>query len=129
MMEYIKMQDLLCGLLNVLYPGIAEFNHLMAIRADQVIVLFVSVGFLVLGQVLAKLMLAHQVTLHQKVQRIVHGRPADPVILVLHADVERLHVKMAVAGIYFLQYGVPFRRLPQGLVFQICCEYLPDLLV
>lgn len=129
MMENIKMKNLFRGLLNVLDTRIAEFNNFMAIRADQVIVLLVPIRFLVLGQVLAKLMLAHEIAFHQQVEGIVNGGTANPVVLVLHADIERFHIKMTCPGINFLQDSVPLRRLPKRLVFQVSCKDLPDFLV
>jgi hypothetical protein len=87
MMENIKMKNFFCGLLNILNPGIAKFDNLVTIGADQVIVLLVTIRFLVLGQVLAKLVLTHQVALHQQVEGVVNRCPAYAVILILHADV------------------------------------------
>src|SRR5690606_20833958 len=129
MMKNLKMKNLLSGLLNVLDTGIAEFDHLVAIRTNQVIVLFIAVRLFVLRQVLSKLMLAYQVTFHQKVQRIVHGGPAYPVILILHADVQRLHIEMPRPRIDLLQDSVALRRLAKRLVLQIRCEDLLYLFV
>ena len=128
-MENIKMKNLLGSLLNVLNPRIAEFNDLMTIRADQMVMLLVTIRFLILRQVLSKLMLTHQIALHQQIKGVVHRGPADPVVLVLHADIQRLHIKMTIPGINFLQDSVSLGRLPQRLVFQVRRKDLPDFLV
>ena len=43
MMEHTEIEHLSYHILNGLNPGIAKLHHFMAIRADQVIVLFVAV--------------------------------------------------------------------------------------
>ena len=91
----------------------------MAFGTDDVVMLPVTVRLFVLRQVTAKLMFAHQVILYQQVQGIVHGGPADAVVLVLHADVERLYIKMPRSGIYLLQNSIALRRFAQAFAFQV----------
>ena len=79
---------LLKGRFYCLNARIAEFHYTVAFGADQVIVLLVAVGLLVLRQILSELMLAYKVALNQEVQRVINGRPAYTVIFVLHADVK-----------------------------------------
>jgi hypothetical protein len=47
------------SVLNVLNARITEFHYLVAIRADQVVVLAIAVRFFVLRQVSAKLVFGH----------------------------------------------------------------------
>src|SRR5690349_22685296 len=129
MVKDIEVKDLLHGRLNVLDARVAEFHHLMTIRADQVIMLFVSKRFLILGEVLSKLVFGYQVAFHQQIKGVVNRCTAHPIVLVLHADVKRLHIKMAAAGIDLLQDRVTLGGLPQLLIFQISSEDLLYFLV
>ncbi len=92
-----------------------KLHYFVAFRANEVVVLLVAVGLLVLCQVLAKLVFAHQVTLHQQVQRVVYGGPAYAVVFVFHADIQRFHVKVAVAGIDLFQDRIAFGVLRSSL--------------
>ena len=65
-MHYIKMQDLFYGALNILNARITKFHNFMTLSANQMIVLFVSVRFLVLRKIFSKLMFANQITLYQQ---------------------------------------------------------------
>jgi hypothetical protein len=56
MMQYIEMKDLLHGRLNILDAGVTKFDNLVAIRADQVVMLLVSVGLFVLREIFSELM-------------------------------------------------------------------------
>ena len=64
-MHYVKMQDLFYRTLNILNARITEFHHFMTLRANEMIVLFIAVRFLVLRKIFSKLMLANQITLDQ----------------------------------------------------------------
>ncbi len=64
-MNDIKMQQLANCILNILYSRVTKFGDLVALRANQVIVLFVSIGLFVLSQVFSELMFAYQVTFYQ----------------------------------------------------------------
>ena len=116
---YLKMEHLTHHILNGLNPRIAELHHFVAIGADQVIVLFEAVGLFVLRQIFAKLMLRYQVTVHQYIQRIVHRGPAHPVLLVFHADVEFIHIKMIAPGVNLLQNRKTLGCLTKAFVFQV----------
>ena len=122
MMYDIELQKLANGILNVLDAWVTEFHHFVAIGTDQMIMLPVTVGFFVLCQIFPKLMLCYQFTFHQQIQRIIYRSSADPVILVLHADVERLYIKMTVPGIDLFQNCVPLRCLSQRFLFQKPCQ-------
>jgi len=65
MVHHIKMKQFLDCVLNVLNSRVAKLHHFATVGANKVIVLFVAVGFFVLGKILTKLMLAHQITFYQ----------------------------------------------------------------
>src|SRR5690606_20876334 len=100
--DNVKVQDLPYRILYVLYPGITKFLDLMAFGTDQVIMLSVSVGLFVLGQVLSELMFGDQIALYQKIQRIIDRRPAHPVVFVFHAYIEGFYVEMPISVVNFL---------------------------
>ena len=64
-MQHPEVQDFPYGILDILYPGITEFVHLVTIHADQVIMLLVSVAFFKLGKIFSKLMLRDEITFYQ----------------------------------------------------------------
>ena len=45
----LDVKDLFDGLLDILDPGVAEFDHLAGIGQDDVVVLFVKVRFFVMS--------------------------------------------------------------------------------
>lgn len=83
----LEFEDVAHHVLDLLEAGIAKFEHFSAIDTYEVVVLFEAVGFLVLRQVFAKLVLFHEVAIDQQLQGIVHRSPAHPVILGFHVDI------------------------------------------
>jgi len=128
-MKHIKMKDFLNCILNILNSRVAKFHNTVAFSTNQVIVLFIAIRLLVLREILAKLMFADKVAFYKQVQGIVYGSTANAVILILHADIQRFNIEMAIAGIYFFQYRVPFGGFAQFFIFQVCCENFPNLVV
>ena len=108
---------------------VAEFDHFVALGADDVVVLTVAVAFFVLRQVAAELVPAYQAVLDQQIQRIIDGGPAYLQALLLHAGVELLDIEVAGTGVYFLQNGVALRRFAQAFIFEVGGENLLHLLV
>ncbi len=86
-MNDVEFQDFSNRVLNVLDSGIAKFLHLMTLRTNKVVVLFISVGFFILCKVFAKLMLCNQITFYQQIQRVVNCCPADPVVFIFHTNI------------------------------------------
>jgi hypothetical protein len=68
----------------------------MAFGADQVVMLLVAIAFFVLSEVLSELVFTYQVALDKQIKGIINCRAAYPVILVLHANVKRFNIEMAV---------------------------------
>src|SRR5690554_2400911 len=128
MMNDVKVQHFTHGILYILDPWITKLFYLMAFRTDQVIVLLIAVGLFILCQVLPKLMFGDQIAFYQQIQCIVNRGPAYPVIFIFHTDIEGFYIKMASPSIYFLQYCIPFRSLPELLIFKIRCKYFFYLL-
>jgi hypothetical protein len=129
MMQHVEVQDIFNGTLNILYAGVTELYDLVAVGANQVIVLFIAIRFLVLRQILPKLMLAHQVAFYQQIERIVNGCPTHAVVLVFHTYVQGLNVKVAVARVDLFQDRVSLGRLSQLLVLKVSRENFLHLIV
>src|SRR5690606_366605 len=108
----IKIQELSDHGLNLMYAGITKFDNLAALNADHMVVLFKSVRLFKLRHVLSELVLFDQIAGNKKLKRVVDGGPANTVFFVLHVDVQRLHIEMIVARVYFFQYGESFGSLP-----------------
>lgn len=98
---------------------VAELHNLAAIGADDVVVLFISVRFFVLGEIFSELVFFHQIAGYQQFQRIVHGSPADAVVAIFHVDIQRFRVEMVAALINFFQDREAFRRFAQAVAFQV----------
>lgn len=64
MVHHVEMENFLNRVLNVLNARIAEFHYAMTFRTNQVIVLLVAERLFVLCEVLAKLVLAHEIAFH-----------------------------------------------------------------
>lgn len=111
-MQDIEMQELLYRILYILDARITELNHPVALGANEVIVLFITIGLLVLREVLSKLVFTYKVAFYKQIEGIVNCGPANPVILVFHADVERLYIEMTVARVDLFKYGITFRCFP-----------------
>ena len=118
-MEHAEIQHFAHHVLDRLDSRITEFHYFMAIRADQVIVLLVAIGFFELREVLAKLVLGNQVAIHKHIQSVVHSGPADPVTLVFHADVKLVYIKVIFPGVDLFQDRKALRRFTKSFIFQV----------
>lgn len=128
MMRDTEIQHFTHHVLYLLNPWIAKFYHLSTVGTDDMIVLFIAVGLLELGQILPELMLFHQIAVYQQFECVVNGSAAYPVIPVFHVDVQRLCVEMVVPFIDFLQNGEALRRFSQACLFQLGGENIQYLL-
>ena len=59
-----------CGL-DTLNTGVTEFQYLIAVGEDNMIMLLVLKSTLIMGGILAKLMLANQVAINEELYRVV----------------------------------------------------------
>lgn len=122
-MHYTEIKHLSYHVLDRLDPRITELHHFMAIGTDQVIMLFVAIGFFELCQVFAKLVLGNEVAIHQNVERVVNRRAADTVTLIFHADVKLIYIEVIFPGVDLLQNRKPLRRFTKSLIFQVSRQY------
>lgn len=130
MIVYFDIENFFYRLFDRLDTRIAELHDLTGVRKYDMIVLPVKIRFFVVCLVLAKLVLSCQPAFQKQLYGIVQGSPADPVVLVLHFNIQRLYIKMILAVIYFLENSVTFRGFPVTVVFQKTGEDIfYDLLV
>lgn len=80
--------------LDLLDPRVAEFEHRAADVADHMVVLCIVVRLFEVGNILTELVLGNQSAIKQDLNCVIERSPTDPVILVLHFDIERLNIKM-----------------------------------
>jgi hypothetical protein len=81
---------------DFLDPGVTKLDHISGIHVDQVIMLHAPIGLFKLGDILTELMFDHQAAIQQQLDGVIQCGSADPVILILHKDIERLYIKVAV---------------------------------
>lgn len=84
--------------------------------------LAVEVGLFVVGLICGKLVPANQTAFEKQVHGIVQRGPAHPVVLGLHARVERLDVEVPILGVDFAQNGIAFRSLALPSVDEVAGE-------
>ena len=128
-MRDAEIQEITDHIFYLLHAGIAKLHHFAAIGADDVVVLFVAIRLFKLGEVFPELVLFHQITIDEQLQRIVHRSPADAVAAVFHVDVQSLGIEVVVAFVYFFQNGEALRGFAQTGFFQLRgknSEYLLD---
>ena len=80
---------------NFMNSGIAELNYLTRFNINKMIVLPALICSFELGNVLSELMFDDQIAIEQQLNGIIKRRPAYPVILVLHKNIERLNIEMS----------------------------------
>lgn len=124
MVAWREVVQFACSPDDLFDPGITKLDDISGVHIDEVVMLHAVVCLFELGDVLAELVLDHQVTVQQEFNGVVQGGPADAVILVLHEDVEGLDIEVPVPGIDLIQDGIPFRGFTVTFSFQILREYL-----
>ena len=82
------------------------------------------VGFLKLSDIFPKLVFDDQAAIQQKFDRIVQGSPANPVIFILHKDIEWLYIKVSVPWIDLIKNGIALRCFAMPFLFEIACKDL-----
>ena len=68
--------------------------------------------------VLPELVAAHQAAIQQQLYSVIQRGTANTIVFVLHFYIQRLDIKMFLAVIYLLEYGIALRSFPVALVFQ-----------
>ena len=112
--------------LDLMDPGVAEFDHFATLNADNMVMLLISIAFFKLGRVFAKLVLGDQVTGDQQLQGIINSRPADPVILIFHMEIQGFHIEMVVSGIYLFQDRIAFRGFSEIFILKVSLKNFLD---
>lgn len=123
--EFIDIGD---HLLNALDPRIAEFEELVTVDADQMVVLPVAVRAFVFGLAVPELMTYDQITCDEQFERIVHGSPADTRLLLLHPQIERVGIHVVIGLVDLFEYREPLRSLTLATVAQELRENASDLI-
>jgi len=119
----IKFQQFAHGVFDLLNARVAKLEHFAAVLADEMVVLFVAMRFLVERQIFAELVPFHQITTHQEVEGVVHRGPAYAATLSFHVEIQRFCVKVVVAPVNFFEYGKALRRLAESVIFKVRSEY------
>ncbi len=107
-------------------PRVAELNYLMALGADDVIVLAITVRLLVVGEVAPELAPPDEVGLNEQIECIVHGSATDLEIFLFHAQIQRVYVEMTGKRIDLLQNREALRRLAQVFALEVRAKDLAD---
>ncbi len=122
MIGYIDVKHVFHRLLYLHDSRVAIFKDIARHHIDEMVVLLEFVRTLELCAVLPELMFRHQITIHQKLNRIVKSRFAHAELLVFHLCVKRINVKMAVDVINLLQNHESLGCLPEIMTLQILGE-------
>jgi len=105
---------------------ITEFNDVAGIHVDQVIMLHAAKCLFELGDVLSKLVLDHQAAIQEEFNGIVQGSPADPVVFILHEDIEGFYIKVTVSRVDLVQNGISLGGFTMAFFLQVFGENLFD---
>jgi len=114
-----EMEEISHGGFDLLDTGIAEFNHFSALDTDEMIMLFKSIGFFILGQILSKLMFRDQFTMKQEFKGIIDSSTAYSIVGILHMDIKRFRIEVIRTAIDLFQDGITFRCAAQVMEFQV----------
>jgi hypothetical protein len=112
--------------LDLLNTGIAEFKHMFAILADEVIMLAERKGFFKTRSIFSELMTGQKLTVEQQFDRIIDRCPADTVTFCFHVKKKRFNIKMIIEIIHFRQDVVTFIGLAMTVTLQVFSKDLFD---
>ena len=101
---------------------ITELKYLIAIGKNNVVVLLVLKRPLIMCRVLAKLMLANQATINQKLDGIVQRGPRHSVLLVFHPRIQHLHIEVPAYLVDLSENSKTLRRLPVLVHLEVTSE-------
>jgi hypothetical protein len=107
-MLYLKLVNLTDHLLDALNARVAKLEKLIAIDANQVIVLPITECPLVLGLIGSELVPYDQVAIEEQVESVVDSRPADAATSGPHAREKFIGIDMICAGIDLVEYRETF---------------------
>lgn len=92
-----EIVEFTCGPDNFINPRVAEFNDIARLQVNQVVVLHAVISLFELRYILTELVFHHQVAVQQQFNGVVERRPADPVVLVFHENIQGFYVKMTLS--------------------------------
>ena len=81
--------------------------------------LLVLVGALIMGCGLTKLMLSNQVAINEQLDGVVKRCARNPVLLVFHAQIQRLNIKMPLNLINLMQNSKTLRSFSMLVQFDV----------
>ena len=125
-MEFIAWMERIMDRFDILNARVTKFSHRAALRTYYMIMLFEAKRFFVLREIFAKLMLFHQIAMHQKFQRVVNRGATHSITLIFHVDVQGFCVEMIIAPVDFFEDGVAFGRFSTTGLFEVNREYIAD---
>lgn len=114
------------GLLDLQQPRIAILHDFPGVEVDEMVVLAELVRTFVLGTVMAKLVLDHQIAVQQQLNGVVQGGATNTVLPVFHPVVEVFNIEMPLGAVNLLQDGKALRSLSKIMVMEVFGEYLSD---
>src|SRR5690606_16914477 len=120
--------DLSDGVVNALETWVAELEDLAAVETDEVVVLPVRGGPLVLRLTPPELVLHDELAVEQQVERGIDGGAADAAAGLFEADEELVGVEVAGTGIDLVEDGEALGRLALAALPEERAEGLADLL-
>lgn len=128
-LTHVEFKEVAGHLLYLLQARIAKFKNVLAILADEVVVLPVHIGFLVHGLVLTELMLGDQFAVEQHINGIVKRGATHLVLLAFHVVIQGLDIEVAINAVNFLQNGESLGCFTQVLFFEVIGKDLFYLLL
>ena len=114
----VKLKDLGHHLLDAVDSRVTEFKELVTVLTNKMIMLRITVGGLVFGVLVSKLMAPDQLTLNEEVQRIVYRGSANSHVVRFELQVEFIGIKVVRSSIYFFQDCDAFGCLPKLTLLQ-----------
>lgn len=129
MVVYFNPKDIFQSCLDVLYARIAEFEHLIAVCEDDMIVLLILESPLKQSGGLSELVFAHQITINEEVNRIIKCSPGNAILFVFHPQIQGLNIKMSFVIVDFPKNSKSLGGFPVFVNFEISGKYVSDFVL
>ena len=126
MVRHLHFENIFHIFPDILHPRIRELHDFARVNTNKMVMPFKFVRPFKLGAIVAKLVFCHQVAVQKEFNGIIKRGAADPVFVILHADIKSLDIEMTVSVIDFLKYSKSFRRLPMSPLFEVIGEDFLD---
>jgi hypothetical protein len=115
----LEMAQGSCIVLNSLKARVAELDEAPTGSADHMVVLPTPESTFIVGDVASKLVFDQEAAIYEEFEGIVEGCTANATLLVLHEDIEGLHVEVPLMGIDLLEDGEALRGAPVGVLHEV----------